>query len=136
VLEFLNRCFASDTVSANGQEFLFRPKPGRPPIYIGGAAKNALPRAVAHDAGWMPMGIEPHRLAGDIEHYHQLCAEADSKPRGITVLRGLPLEDRQSALEIVDGYRQLGVERLVCACRYDNAEEFSIQAAALAELLF
>src|SRR5438105_5775305 len=31
-LAFLDRCFASDLVEANGQRFLFRPRPARPPL--------------------------------------------------------------------------------------------------------
>jgi len=38
-LAFLNECFNAkdDLVTANGQTFLFRSKPKRPPIYVGGA---------------------------------------------------------------------------------------------------
>ncbi len=36
-LEFLRRCFERDEVEANGQPFLFLPRPARPPIIVGGA---------------------------------------------------------------------------------------------------
>src|SRR5947209_8917288 len=35
-LTFINRCFAADAVEANGQPFLFRPRPPAPPLFIGG----------------------------------------------------------------------------------------------------
>ena len=44
-LGFLNRCFADDVMEANGQPFLFRPQPAKPPVYVGGAAPHALRRA-------------------------------------------------------------------------------------------
>src|SRR5438034_559565 len=61
-LGFLDRCFADDVVEANGQPFLFRPRPPRPPIFIGGAPPHAFRRAVAHRAGWMPMGLAPEQI--------------------------------------------------------------------------
>ncbi len=45
-LAFLNACFDNDVMAANGQEFLFRPRPPKPPILIGGRAPHALARAV------------------------------------------------------------------------------------------
>ena len=33
-LAFLRSCFESDTVEAHGQEFLFLPRPKRPPIFV------------------------------------------------------------------------------------------------------
>src|SRR5881396_3828850 len=36
-LAFLDRCFADDLVEVHGQAFLFRPRPARPPMFIGGA---------------------------------------------------------------------------------------------------
>ena len=41
-LEIIHRCFASDDVEINGQRFLFRPRPARPPIYVGGAELRNL----------------------------------------------------------------------------------------------
>ena len=55
-LAFLDACFAADLAHANGQPFLFRPRPSRPPLFIGGAPPRAFERAIAHRAGWLPMG--------------------------------------------------------------------------------
>src|SRR4030095_14194365 len=41
-LDFLDRCFASDVVEANGQPFYFRPRPSRPPLFIGGLPGRVL----------------------------------------------------------------------------------------------
>src|SRR5438093_4247729 len=59
MLAFLDRCFASDVVEANGQPFLFLPRPPRPPIFIGGQPPYAFRRAPAHRAGWLPIGLPP-----------------------------------------------------------------------------
>src|SRR5437870_643039 len=59
-LAFLERCFAADVVEANGQPFLFRPRPPRPPLFIGGAPRPALRRAPPYGAGRVPIGPHPH----------------------------------------------------------------------------
>src|SRR5437764_10182732 len=61
-LAFLERCFAADVVEAHGQPFLFRPRPPRPPLFIGGAPPHAFRRALAYGAGWMPVGLDPDAL--------------------------------------------------------------------------
>lgn len=135
VLDFLNRAFASDAVTSNGQDFLFRPRPAKPPIYIGGAAKNALPRAVRFDAGWIPMGMDPERLAPALAEYQRLCEQHQQAPKGITVMAGLPLDNSDVAVQRLQDYRDLGVERVVVAARYDRLDEFRATADALAGLL-
>lgn len=134
LLEFFNECFASDVVSRNGQDFLFRPRPPRPPIYVGGAAKNALPRAVAYDAGWIPMGMTPEQLAPAMAEYRQLCDREQVSPRGVTLMTGLPVFKPAAAMEQLQAYRELGVERLVVATRYDQPDQFIAQAEALASV--
>ena len=61
-LDLLKRCFAADEVEENGQTFLFRPRPPRPPIYVGGWPPHAFERAVRYGDGWMPMSGDPERL--------------------------------------------------------------------------
>ena len=65
-LAFVTRCFAADETEANGQRFLFRPRPARPPILVGGAPPHALRRAVRWGDGWMPIGggAPPTRIGG------------------------------------------------------------------------
>ena len=45
VLAFLERCFARDEVEANGQPFLFRPRPPKPPILCDKDIKTLLRRS-------------------------------------------------------------------------------------------
>src|SRR5262245_42538770 len=61
-LSFLRTCFAADEVEANGQPFLFRPRPAPPPIFVGGGPPHALRRAVRFGDGWMPTGAAAEHL--------------------------------------------------------------------------
>src|SRR2546428_6783518 len=58
-LAFLERCFAADVVEAHGQPFLFRPRPPRPPLFIGGAPPPALPPPPAPAPGGVPIRPPP-----------------------------------------------------------------------------
>ena len=142
VLEFLNRCFAEnaaqgnvgeaedggraeDVVEANGQPFLFKPRPAKPPVYIGGRAPHALERATRYGDGWLPMGLTPERLAVEIETYRELTEAAGKPPGLVTLMRGLPLDDAAQSGDLLAQYEEIGVERLVCGMGYDTVEEFS-----------
>jgi len=134
-LSFLHECFDNEVVEANGQAFLFKPRPPRPPIYIGGRAPHALERAVRYGDGWLPMGGDPDRLAHDLEIYERLSAK-QNRPRGdVTVMRPLPLADPDGCRELLARYEALGVERIVCGVRYDTIDEYRRELELLARLL-
>ena len=124
LLEFLLQCFEADVVEAHGQPFLFKPRPPRPPIYVGGRAPHALARAVRYGDGWLPMGIDPDRLAVDMALYEQLAAEQGAVPGSVTLMRSLPLTDRVECEDLIARYEDLGVERIVCAVGYDNIGDY------------
>ena len=56
------RRFAADEVEANGQRFLFRPRPPRPPIIVGGAPPCDRPRGTVFRQGPMPTGAHAEVL--------------------------------------------------------------------------
>ena len=66
LLEFLAACFSRDVVTQNSQDFLFKPRPVAPPIYIGGRAPHALRRALRFGHGWLPMARDPVSLEQDL----------------------------------------------------------------------
>ena len=124
-----HRCFAADEVEANGQRFLFMPRPPRPPIFVGGAPPHAFRRAVALrrrlDAGRRraPRGWTPDRRA----------ARWDGRGRqdvaGVVLLQAAARRRRRRARR--GEVAALGVTRVVHAWRYPDADEFARVAARL-----
>jgi probable F420-dependent oxidoreductase len=131
-LDFLNRCFADDVVEANGQPFLFKPRPTKPPVLVGGRPPHALERAARYGDGWLPMGLKPDDV-GALRNQYRDMTDRLGKPAGsITVMAGLPLHDRDAAFGALDAYRVAGVDRLVCAIRYRTYTEYATAIGALA----
>jgi probable F420-dependent oxidoreductase len=123
-LDFIHRCFASDEVEANGQTFLFRPRPPRPPIFIGGAPPHALTRTVAHGEGWLPMGADPEALKEPISRLWELAEQAGRARPEVKVMTTLALQDPERAAEQIGTLAEAGVTSLVHATRYSSAAEF------------
>ena len=123
-LDFIDRCFANDVVEANGQPFLFKPRPPRPPIFIGGAPPHAFRRAIAHGAGWMPVGVPPDLLATlAAELASQATAQGLAAPP-IAVLTTLPLDDADKSQDLLAGYAAAGATRVIHTGRYADEHAF------------
>ena len=123
-LTFIDRCFADDVVEANGQPFLFRPRPPRPPIFIGGAPPHAFRRAVAHRAGWMPMGLAPEQIPPLAAGLRARAKEAGLDAPPIAVLTTLPLDDGAAARDRLARYAEAGASRVIHGARYPDAAAF------------
>lgn len=122
-LAFLTRCFEHDVVEAHGQRFLFRPRPARPPIYVGGAPPHAFERAVRFGSGWMPMGLGPEKLAPQAALLARRFADVGRPAPEIVTFDGLPLADPGKARERLAAWSEAGVTRLVHGLgRYRGAE--------------
>jgi probable F420-dependent oxidoreductase len=132
-LAFLARCFAADEVEANGQPFLFRPRPARPPIFVGGAPPHALVRAVRLADGWMPIGTQPEALAGHVARLDELARQAGRPPPEVVVMTSLPLDDPPRAAERARAFARAGATRLAHAARYADAAAFERGARTLTE---
>lgn len=132
-LAFLADCFSSDEVEANGQPFLFLPRPERPPIYVGGAPPHALERAVRFGDGWLPMGGDPDSLKEPIATLQQLAADAGRGPMEVRLLTALPIADPARAVDRLGALREAGVTGLIQGVRYDEASQFEDVVAALQE---
>lgn len=136
-LAFLHACFATggdDVVVANGQPFLFRPKPQRPPIFVGGAGPHALARAVRFGDGWMPMGMDPEKLREPIADLARRAAEAGKPSPEVVAMGRLAIGDASRAAEQVAALAAVGVTRFVHAEKYGDREEFASIATRLARL--
>jgi probable F420-dependent oxidoreductase len=128
-LAFLNDCFDAkdDLVSANGQSFLFRPSPPKPPIYVGGAAPHALRRAVQYGDGWAVPSGEPDDLRAPIAELKQLFDTAGKPSPEILVQLKIPATDFD-AVELGGRVRALadvGVTRVSLGSAYETTDHFS-----------
>ena len=133
-LDFLDRCFASDEVEAHGQPFLFRPRPPRPPLFIGGQPPYAFRRAVAHRAGWLPMGLTPDLLAQPVTELRRMAAEAGLPAPEVAVMTILPLDDRAAARDLLTRYAEAGATRVVHGARYADTTALLAMVERLAAL--
>ncbi len=134
-LAFLHACFASggdDVVVANGQQFLFRPKPPRPPIFVGGAPPHALERALRFGDGWMPMGIDPEKLRAPIAELRHRAAAARKPTPEVVAMGRIAIEDAARAKDQVAALAAVGVTRFVHAAQYADRAGFAEIAARLA----
>ncbi len=134
-ITFIRACFDADDdiVESNGQPFLFRPRPARPPIYVGGMNPRALRRAVQMGDGWMPMGLDPDALRPKVQVLTELAAAADRKCPEIVLLGGLP-ENQSEAEDRLSACVELGATQYIQASRYRSEGEFDRLAERLADL--
>jgi probable F420-dependent oxidoreductase len=130
-LAFLHACFAADEVEANGQRFLFRPRPARPPIVVGGAPPHAIRRAVRFGDGWMPTALHAEALDVGIASLRAGMAAARKPPPEVVLLQALPVDDDRALASRLGELAARGVTRVVHPWRYESAEEVARVAAKL-----
>lgn len=123
-LAFLDRCFAADVVEANGQPFLFRPRPPRPPILVGGNPPHAFRRVLAHRGEWLPIGLLPDALAPQMAALGEAAAAAGVARPPVAVMTALPLGDVAATKDVLAAYAATGVARVIHGSRYADAAEF------------
>jgi len=123
-LAFLADCFANDVVEANGQKFLFLPRPPRPPIYVGGDAKHALARAAKWGDGWMPMARDAASLRAPIAELRERFAAAGRGAPAVVVLAGFSRKDPAAATAQARAFVEAGATHLVFAERYADEAQF------------
>jgi len=124
-LAFLAACFASDEVTAHGQAFLFKPRPERPPIFVGGGPPHALARAARFGEGWMPMGGDPATLREPIAELRHRFADAGRGAPEVVCMTALPLGDPEEAAARIAALRDAGVTRVAAGGRYADADGFA-----------
>ena len=130
-LAFIRDCFEHDEVAANGQPFLFRPRPACPPIYVGGSPPHALKRAARYGDGWLPMGMTPEKLPAARAEYAEHCAAVGREVGEVVVMGGLPLGDTGAAAASLVAFRDAGASRFVLGGRYADADGYRRKVDAL-----
>jgi hypothetical protein len=123
-LTFIDRCFAAedDVAEAHGQAFLFRPRPPRPPLFVGGSPANAWRRALAHRGGWIPIGLEPEALREPAQRFRAAAAVQGVPEPEIVVMTGLPLDDPGAARDRLAAFAAAGATRVVHGGRYADVD--------------
>ncbi len=122
-LAFLRRCFDDDEVEANGQPFLFEPRPPRPPIYVGGAPPHAFERAIRYGDGWLPMGGDVEKLRPQIALFREAADRAGVPPPEVVLMTALTADPPGAAAQ-VGAFSEIGVTHLVLGSRYGDVPEF------------
>ena len=131
VLALLRDCFSGDVVTRNGQPFLFKPRPTRPPVLVGGAAPHAWQRAIAYGDGWLPMTRSADAaFAKDVASYFAAAQAADVSA-SVSVMCGIALEDSGLARDQAIAFREIGVERLIVAVGYDTERQYAQRVEAV-----
>jgi len=127
-------CFAHDEVEANGQRFVFKPRPPRPKFLIGGAAPHAINRAVKFGDGWLPAEADPEKLRGPVASLVKQMKEAGKAAPEVIPLTGLPLDDLEAASDRLAALKEVGVTGVNHAGKYENVDEFKAIIENLQEL--
>jgi probable F420-dependent oxidoreductase len=124
-LDLVNRAFAGDEVVENGQSFLFRPRPPRPPIIVGGGAEVAIPRAARHGDGWFPMGADAENLSSGVDALRRAFDAAGKPSPEVVVLTSLAIDDAKQAVARARELAGLGATRIVHGERYADEKRFA-----------
>ena len=134
-LDFIRHCFdaENDIATSNGQEFLFRPRPPRPRIYVGGMTDRALERVIRGADAWLPMGIDPEKLAPRIEALKSKAEAAGRKCPDIVTIGSLP-DDQRLAIDQLGSCEALGVSQYIQSSRYSCESEFEQKMARVLDL--
>jgi len=133
-LEFLNRAFGADQITHNGAEFMFLPRPKRPPILVGGTPPHAFPRAVERADGWIPMGgRNAQKFKEPVQELRKRFADAGKGEPEIAVFTQLPFENPRELEDRVSEWEGVGMTTVIHGgVRYSDVAEFRDAAEAIA----
>lgn len=128
-LEVIHKLFANDVNSHDGAhvqfpDFVFAPRPARPPIWVGGAGTKALERTLQYGEGYYPIGLKPAELT-EVKIY--LSEESKRRGRSVPeiITGGMIREDPVAMLDRIDMVKEAGADYYVLGLgRYDNADKF------------
>ncbi len=139
-LEVMHQLFDNDASSYDGKhikfpEFVFAPRPARPPIWIGGMGPKAIERTIKYGDGYYPIGLQSGELAKIATH---LKEESEKFGRSMPnlIVGGMirkgnpePMIDKISAMqEAGANYYILGLGRYTDADTFrDGIERFAAE---------
>lgn len=125
-LAFLRDAFDAedDVTTSNGQPFVFRPRPARPRIWIGGAPPHALARAARLGDGWMPLNDDPAKIAPAAKELRARFADAGRGTPEIAAGGALGRRSAAEDMDRLDALAALGVTEYIHGARYDDLDGF------------
>ena len=124
-LKFLREASEKTAHTLNGQEFLVKPKLVLPPIYIGGKAKIAIPRALKYGDGWQPAaGETPSALKAAMKKWNNPDDRINFKKLDIVMMKTLPLNERNAASDMLSEYKEAGVTEFVHTQGYESTNQY------------
>ena len=80
------------------------------------------------------MARHPGQIEADVARYREMSRAAGRGEGQVVVMSGLPIDDPGQAGEVLEAYRELGVDQLVCGVTYDTLEAYRAGLEALAAI--
>ena len=113
-----------DVTTSNGQPFVFRPRPTRPRIWVGGAPPHALDRTARLGDGWMALNDDPAEIEPASKELHARFADAGRGVPEIAAGGELGRGSVPQDLDRLDALAALGVTEYIHGARYDDLDGF------------
>jgi probable F420-dependent oxidoreductase len=132
-LRVIRHLFAHEAQAYQGKlvsfpAFVFKPRPQRPPIWIGGNGANAIARVIEFGDGWHPM-LRAADLGPAVARLKNAAAAAGKSGLEIVARSGFPLEDPARARDRLSQYEQAGVSYMILDLgRYADSSQFIREA--------
>ncbi len=130
-LQVIHHLFDSDVPDAFAgatvkfPSFVFKPRPARPPIWIGGNGDAAIERVIKYGDGWHPM-LKAEELKVKVEALKKRADDAGRPAPEIIVRRGMRLDDIGAARARIDAERDAGATYYIFDLgRYANEVAFA-----------
>lgn len=133
-LAFMQNCFENDEIERNGQKFLFRPRPQRPEILVGGNSLAARRRAARFGDAWLPIGLDSAALAEGREDLKRLASEFDRPTPEIVFGKRFSFDGAEETAGALRELEDVGVTGVVHMAAAKTIDDFRREVDALATL--
>ncbi|MEM7541413.1 MAG: LLM class flavin-dependent oxidoreductase [Pseudomonadota bacterium] len=133
-LAFFHHCFDSEPAIANGQEFLFKPQPNRPPFLVGGSGAHVVKRIVEYGDGWLPMNSDPEKLQAPIAELGDALAAAGKGTPEVIPIASFDLDDSSASAARLTELSKVGVTGINYMAKYESVGEYETIVGKLMEV--
>lgn len=129
-LAVVRQLFDNDVSSYAGQhvsfpEFVFAPRPARPPIWVGGAGPTAIERTLKYGDGYYPIGLQSGELAKIAAHLREASAERGRSMPELIVGGMLREGSPEPMIDRISAMQEAGADYYVLGLgRYTDADAF------------